>query len=103
MGIQSKKDRNNGGLDRVDGRLKVTGGAKYSAEYEIPGLTYGVLVSSTITKGRIASIDSRSAEKAPGVLAIISHVNAPKVPGYDEGGNPAKGRTKGKGLRVFNS
>lgn len=91
-----------GDLDRIDGRLKVTGGAKYSAEYEIPGLVYGVLVSSTITKGTIKSLDTKAAERAPGVLAVLSHLNAPKVPGYDEGENPAKGKTKGKGFRVFN-
>src|SRR5919199_1600193 len=90
-------------IDRVDGKLKVTGKAKYSAEYQIPGLTYGVLVNSTIANGRIKTLDTKSAERAPGVLAVISHLNAPKVPGYDEGGNPVKGRTKGMGLRVFNN
>ena len=92
-----------GELDRVDGRLKVTGGAKYSAEYEIPGLVYAVLVPSTITKGSINTLDTRAAERAPGVLAVLSHKNSPKVPGYDEGENPAKGKTKGKGFRIFNN
>jgi xanthine dehydrogenase YagR molybdenum-binding subunit len=90
-------------IDRVDGRLKVTGAAKYAAEYEVPGLTYGVLVSATVAKGRIKTIDTGAAERAPGVLSVITHLNAPKVPGYDEGANPAKGPTKGKGLRIFNS
>ena len=53
-------------MNRVDGHLKVTGAAKYSAEYEIPGITYAVLVGSTITKGRLTSIDTRAAERAPG-------------------------------------
>ena len=64
-------------IDRVDGKAKVTGSAKYSAEYDLPGLTYGVLVSSTITKGSITAIDKRSAEKATGVLAIINYLNVP--------------------------
>ncbi len=69
-------------MSRVDGRLKVTGGAKYAAEFNVKGLTYGVLVCSTIAKGSIRSIDSRKAENAPGVLAVISHLNCPKIPGY---------------------
>lgn len=89
-------------LDRVDGKAKVTGSAKYSAEYDLPGLTYGVLATSNITKGTIAAIDTKGAENAPGVLAVITHLNAPKVPGYDEGTNPAKGGAGGKGLKIFN-
>lgn len=69
-------------LSRVDGKLKVTGGAKYSGEYKIPGMTYGVLVPSTITSGTITAIDTKAAERAPGVLAVITPLNAPKVPGY---------------------
>ncbi|WP_207496456.1 xanthine dehydrogenase family protein molybdopterin-binding subunit [Aridibaculum aurantiacum] len=91
----------NEGLDRVDGRAKVTGAAKYSAEYELPKLVHAVLVESKIAKGTIASIEYKKAEKAPGVIAVLSHVNAPKVPGYDTGDNPAKPPTLGQPLRVF--
>ncbi|MEJ7769330.1 MAG: xanthine dehydrogenase family protein molybdopterin-binding subunit [Chitinophagaceae bacterium] len=94
---------NNHPLDRIDGRLKVTGAAKYSAEYQVPNLSYGVLVSSTIARGKIIQIESRMAEKAPGVIGIVSHLNSPKVPGYQTGNNPAGGRTEGQALRVFNS
>ncbi|PWS33598.1 xanthine dehydrogenase family protein molybdopterin-binding subunit [Pedobacter paludis] len=81
------KDEN----DRVDGFLKVTGGAKYFAEYELPGLTYGVLVTSTITKGKITSLDTKAAEKAPGVIAVLSHLNKPSAPAYEqEGGSQMK-------------
>jgi len=72
------------GITRVDGHLKVTGAIKYAAEYNFPGLVYGILVSSTIPKGTITGIDSKAAEKAPGVLAVISHLNAPQIPGYGE-------------------
>jgi xanthine dehydrogenase YagR molybdenum-binding subunit len=89
-------------IDRVTGKAVVTGKAKYAAEYEIPAMTYGVLVGSTIAKGTITAIDSKAAEKAPGVLAVISYLNSPKVPGYDQGANPVKGPTGGKGLQVFN-
>jgi xanthine dehydrogenase YagR molybdenum-binding subunit len=88
--------------DRVTGRAVVTGAAKYSAEYGLAGLVYGVLVGSTIAKGSISAMDTKSAERAPGVLAVISHLNTIKVPGYDAGVNPAKGPTGGKGLQVFN-
>src|SRR2546423_15657990 len=60
-------------LDRVDGRLKVTGKAKYSAEFPIKNLAYGVLVQSTIAKGRIHSIDTKAAEAYPGVLAVFNY------------------------------
>src|SRR5579862_3182927 len=73
---------NEDGIKRVDGRLKVTGAIKYAAEYNFPGLVYGVLVSSTIAKGTMASIDSKAAENTPGVLSVISHLNAPKILGY---------------------
>ena len=66
-------------VDRVDGRLKVTGQARYQAEAQVPNVTYGVLVTSTIPKGKIAGIDTSAADKVPGVLAVISHRNAPRV------------------------
>jgi xanthine dehydrogenase YagR molybdenum-binding subunit len=80
------------GISRVDGRLKVTGGAKYAAEFNETGLAYGVLVGSTIAKGTIRSIDSKRAENAPGVLAVISHLNCPNIPGYPA--EPAKAPIK---------
>ncbi|MXV49912.1 molybdopterin-dependent oxidoreductase [Pedobacter sp. HMF7647] len=80
------------GPSRVDGKHKVTGKARYAAEHPIDGMLYGVLVDSTIAKGTIASIDSKAAEWAPGVKAVISHLNSPKIPGYDD---------KFYGLKVF--
>jgi len=84
-------------LNRVDGRLKVTGGAKYSGEYKVPDLTYGVLVPATITNGSVTAIDTRAAERAPGVLAVITPFNAPKVPGYQSDAPKPM-----KGLKLFN-
>ena len=52
-------------VSRVDGRQKVTGAATYAAEFDVPGLAYGVIVRSTVANGRIASIDSAAAERAP--------------------------------------
>src|SRR6185312_10613959 len=84
-------------LNRVDGRLKVTGGAKYSGEYKQPGLTYGVLVPATITSGTVTAMDTRAAEHAPGVAAVITVFNAPAVPGFQPGAaKPVRG------LKLFN-
>ena len=47
---------------RIDGVAKVTGAAKYAAEFNTPGLLYGSIVSSTITKGRIRRIDTSAAK-----------------------------------------
>jgi xanthine dehydrogenase YagR molybdenum-binding subunit len=66
-------------VSRVDGRQKVTGGATYAAEFGVPGLAHGVIVRSTVANGRIASIESAAAERAPGVVAVLTHRNAPKL------------------------
>ena len=80
-------------LTRVDGRLKVTGGAKYAAEFEVPGLSYAVMVRSTIPKGRIIAIDTARARKESGVISILTPDNAPKLPqGGKAGVHPPAGR-----------
>ncbi|HTB12260.1 MAG TPA: xanthine dehydrogenase family protein molybdopterin-binding subunit [Bryobacteraceae bacterium] len=66
-------------LTRVDGRLKVTGQAPYTADQNIPNLAHAVLTTSAIAKGRIVSIDTRKAEKVPGVIAVFTHKNKLKV------------------------
>jgi xanthine dehydrogenase YagR molybdenum-binding subunit len=76
--------------DRVDGRAKVTGTATYAAEHKAENIVYGFLVGSTIAKGRIKSIDAKSAERAPGVRAIVTYLNSPKVPGYQIVNDPSK-------------
>jgi xanthine dehydrogenase YagR molybdenum-binding subunit len=60
-------------LDRVDGRLKVTGGARYAAEARVPGVTCGALVLSTIPSGKVTAFDTAEAERSPGVLAVLDH------------------------------
>jgi xanthine dehydrogenase YagR molybdenum-binding subunit len=66
-------------LDRLDGRLKVTGAATYAAEHRQDRMAHAVLVQSTIARGRIVAIDTAVAARAPGVLAILTHENAPKL------------------------
>src|SRR5580704_13271374 len=65
-------------LDRVDGRLKVTGGARYAYETPQEGVLYGFVIEASIGKGTIKSIDTRAAEKAPGVVLVLTHRNAPE-------------------------
>ena len=66
-------------IDRTDGRLKVTGGAKYAAEFNQSKMTYAFPVRSTIAKGTITAFDRSAAEKAAGVLAVITHTNAARL------------------------
>lgn len=68
------------GLDRLDDRLKVTGGAKYSAEHPVPRLAQAVIVQSTIASGTVVSIDDSVARSLPGVLLVMTHANAPRLP-----------------------
>src|SRR5262245_10024581 len=67
------------GEDRVDGPLKVTGGAPYPADFDFPNLAHAVLVRATIAAGRIKRINTGPAERTPGVLAVITHRNAPRL------------------------
>ncbi len=69
---------------RVDGRAKVAGTAKYAAEFEAPGLTHGVVISSAITKGRIKKIDAGEALRLKGVLQVFSHQNRTKLADFDK-------------------
>ncbi|MET0677352.1 MAG: xanthine dehydrogenase family protein molybdopterin-binding subunit [Bradyrhizobium sp.] len=62
-------------VSRIDGRAKVTGAAKYAGEFAAPDLAYGVVVGSTITRGRITNLDTRRALAVPGVLDVITHSN----------------------------
>jgi len=62
---------------RVDGIAKVTGKAKYAAEFQVPHLSHGFLVLSTIAKGRITTIDTAAAEQAAGVIRVFTHLNTP--------------------------
>jgi xanthine dehydrogenase YagR molybdenum-binding subunit len=75
-------------LVRADGRAKVTGQAVYSYETRVPGVAYGVLVTSGLARGRIAAIDTTAAERERGVLAILTPRNALRLPGKPQGEPP---------------
>ena len=82
-------------LSRVDGRLKVTGQAKYAADHNPEGVVHAVIVDSSVGRGRITGIDTRAADAQPGVLKVISHLNAPRLPPDRRNFPP------GQRLRVF--
>lgn len=81
-------------MNRVDGRLKVTGGARFAAEFPLENIAHAVLVSSTIANGRIKSFDLSQAQKVPGVIHIMTHENAPKLKPVPS--NPAEGEAAGR-------
>ncbi|NGZ86226.1 xanthine dehydrogenase family protein molybdopterin-binding subunit [Duganella sp. SAP-35] len=74
-------------VSRVDGRDKVTGQARYAAEYfpepDHEALLYGVVVSGAIAKGRIAALDASAALAVPGVVEVIWHGNRPRIRSFD--------------------
>ena len=74
-----------GSVSRVDGRAKVTGAAKYAAEFRAPDLGYAYVVSSTITKGRISRIDTSAAARVDGVVGVLTHENRPRMADTDRG------------------
>ena len=70
---------------RVDGRAKVTGTAKYAAEFKSPGLAHGSVVASTIAKGRILRIDTSQALRVPGgVIDVLTHQHRPHMADTDD-------------------
>ncbi len=62
-------------VNRVDGYKKVTGAAQYAAEIVLGEMTHAVLVGSAKAGGKIQSIDAKDAERAPGVLLVLTHQN----------------------------
>ena len=89
---------------RIDGRLKVTGHAKYGSDFQVPRPAYAFLVTSGIARGTITGIDESDARKVPGVLLIMTHENT-KVPGkfefFGHGGEAATAKKPLDGNRVY--
>lgn len=83
--IQHKHGLIGSQVSRLDGPLKVKGAARFAAEFPLEHMAYAALAFSTIPKGRIAKIDTAAAEAAPGVVLVMTHLNAPtmqKVPAF---------------------
>ncbi|WP_434722170.1 xanthine dehydrogenase family protein molybdopterin-binding subunit [Mesorhizobium sp. RIZ17] len=78
-----------GRLSRVDGPAKITGAAHYAVEQQLEGLTHAVLVGATIAAGNVNAIDTRAAETAPGVLAVLTPDTIMELKGASDWlGNP---------------
>jgi xanthine dehydrogenase YagR molybdenum-binding subunit len=66
-------------VSRIDDPLKVRGAARFAAEVPMEGMVYASLAFSTIPKGSITALDTSAAEKAPGVVLVMTHRNAPRM------------------------
>jgi xanthine dehydrogenase YagR molybdenum-binding subunit len=86
------------GHARVEGRLKVTGQAHYAADQNIDGMLHAVIVDATTGRGRITGIESGAAQALPGVVAVISHLNATRLTYRD---NPNSNHPPGERLRAL--
>ena len=72
------------GLARIEGPDKVTGAARYAFEYRADDPCYGWIVSSPVAKGRLRRVDTAAALASPGVVAVITHANAPRLEEADD-------------------
>ncbi len=79
MRLEAKQAESGRSHDRADARLKVTGSAKYSADFSAAQMAYAVFVGSSIAKGRITAVDTTSAESAGGVIKVLTSHNAMRV------------------------
>ena len=80
--IKSSKNKAIGeAVNRIDGILKVTGAANYATDWPVKNIAHAFIVKTTTAAGTITNIDTSAAEKASGVIAVISHKNAPKLTG----------------------
>lgn len=86
-------------VNRIDGLLKVTGAAEYATDYKIPNPAFAVVFKSEIAAGKITEIDTGAAEKANGVLAVITHKNAPKL--NEKGGIRGGGLLQNANVEYF--
>lgn len=80
-------------IDRIDGRLKITGAAKYSAEFKPDNMVYGYPLRSTVANGTVNDFNIEAAERCPGFITFLSYKNAPKLrpidPAVKTGGTQA--------------
>lgn len=64
---------------RIEGSAKVSGTARYAAEHTPPGCLYAWVVTATVARGRIESLDTTAALAEPGAVAVLTHENAPRI------------------------
>ena len=90
-------------VTRQDAKLKVTGAAKYSAEFALPNMAYAVLVTSPIGRGTITNLETSEARAATGVLAVISYQDKPKLAPLDPKAMARAQAQMGEALLPFQS
>jgi len=88
-------------IDRVEAFLKVTGTAKYAAEFNPKNMAYGFPVRATIGKGSITSFDTDAAQKSKGVIKILTHENAPRLRAIDPQALRQAGALPGENLATI--
>ncbi|MFF8095203.1 xanthine dehydrogenase family protein molybdopterin-binding subunit [Streptomyces sp. NPDC016675] len=66
-------------VERREGREKVTGAARYAAEHDAPGRAQAWPVPAAVARGRVTGVDAAAALAVPGVLAVLTHENAPRL------------------------
>jgi xanthine dehydrogenase YagR molybdenum-binding subunit len=66
-------------VSRLDGPEKVSGTARFAAEFPMDRMVYAALSYSTVAKGRVKEFDTAAAEAAPGVVLVMTHKNAPRM------------------------
>ncbi|GHH83721.1 carbon-monoxide dehydrogenase large subunit [Streptomyces sulfonofaciens] len=66
-------------VNRVDGRCKVTGAARYTAEIVLPGLVHAAVVGADIPSGRVTAIGEERTRAADGVLSVLTHENLSRI------------------------
>jgi xanthine dehydrogenase YagR molybdenum-binding subunit len=89
---------------RLDGRLKVTGEARYGSDFAVSNPAFAFLITSPISKGRITSIDVSEAKAVPGVLEIFTNENVKglKEVKFSTSGGGATSSVQGLGPEIFN-
>lgn len=70
-------------VSRLEGYAKVTGEARYAADYHVPGLLFGYVVNAAITKGKVLSINTQAVKALPGVIEVFTHENRPSLAWFD--------------------
>ena len=86
-------------VNRIDGPAKVSGAAKYAAEFFAPEMLYAVVVSGTIAHGEISSMDTKKAMEVPGAVEVFTHKNRPHMAWRDKSYLDEDAPTDGKPLR----
>ncbi len=85
-------------LDRVDGPGKVMGKTLFIGDMTLPRMAHAHLVLSTIASGRVTGVDDTAASRMPGVILVMTHMNAPSLP---DGGNAAFNPPAGRKLTLL--